>query len=75
MDNLEKFLTEYKTQLEKNYNPERYSWPITELENVYGKMRKAIIEGTFSKDSDAIKLTCKHLNIKHTYKAIKEFIS
>ena len=28
-----------------------------------------------SKDSDAIKLTCKTLGIKHTYKAIQEFLT
>lgn len=38
-------------------------------------MRKAFQEGVFSKDSVAIKRTCKHLGIKHTYTAMKEYFT
>ena len=37
-------------------------------------MAWAIVSGTFNKDSDSFKKTCKQLGIKHTYKAIDEFL-
>lgn len=43
-------------------------------ESTYKRMKQAIAEGDFNKDSKAFKLTCKQLSIKHTYKAIREFM-
>lgn len=37
-------------------------------------MKYAILKGTFNKDSESFKKTCKELKIKHTYKAIDEFL-
>lgn len=38
------------------------------------KITLGLVKGSASKDSKAVKLTCKKLGIKHTYKAIQEFI-
>lgn len=54
--------------------PQDYSWPESALPVVVEKMRAAIEKGTFNKDGHAFKATCKQLKIKHTYKAIQEFI-
>lgn len=56
-------------------SPNDYAWPAHELLNVYERMCAAIDKGTFNKDSQAFKTTCKALGIKHTYKAIAEFIN
>lgn len=55
--------------------PDQYAWPETEFELVLGRMRTAIERGTFNKDGQAMKATCKALGIKHTYTAIREYIS
>lgn len=39
------------------------------------KMTSGLIDGTANKDGRGIELTCKELNIKHTYKAIKAFLT
>ena len=54
--------------------PGLYCWPIEELNSIHLKMCEAMINGSFNKDSDAIKATCKELGLKHTYKSIKEYI-
>lgn len=38
-------------------------------------MRKGFLAGTFNKDGCAVRMTCRELGIKHTYKAIAEFFS
>ena len=75
--NFECFFSIYAEKLKeaRAKHPEDYNWPESALEIVLGKMRSAIERGTFNKDSHAFKATCKELKIKHTYKAIKEFIS
>lgn len=55
--------------------PDLYSWPSGELLNVYERMCAAIDNGSFNKDSHAIKWTTKQLGINFTYKAINEFIN
>lgn len=74
--NLNTFLEVYGKQLLKARieHPDDYIWPIDQLPQVLERMSKAIERGSFNKDSHAFKATCKELNIKHTYKAIKEFI-
>jgi hypothetical protein len=74
--NTELFLIEYKKNLIKSHsdNPNDYAWPISELDNVFKRMRDAIIKGSFNKDSKAFKLTCKALKIKHTYRDIEIFL-
>ena len=39
------------------------------------KMTRGLINGSASKDGEGITRTCKVLGIKHTYKAIKAFLS
>lgn len=74
--NTELFLTEYKKNLikYKMEQPEVYSWPIEELDTVFGRMKAAIIKGSFNKDSATFKATCKALKIKHTYRDIETFL-
>lgn len=76
MSNLEKFLLIYKKNLTEQVknNPQEYMWALSELDEVFKRMKSAIERNTFNKDSNVFKLTCKELNIKHTYKAISEFI-
>jgi hypothetical protein len=54
--------------------PDYYLWPLSELTVITERMLNAIDSNNFNKDSLAFKHTCKELNIKHTYKAIKNYI-
>jgi hypothetical protein len=67
------FLNVYGQFLQANMTakPDDYmqSFEIT-LKN----MEWAIAQGTFNKDSESFKQTCKALKIKHTYKAIDEYL-
>ena len=75
--NLQCFLEVYEESLKEARlkHPNDYQWPDSEFEKVMDRMRTSIERGTFNKDSHAFKITCKKLNIKHTYTAIREFIS
>ena len=75
--NFECFMDVYREQVIESHkaNPEYYDWPIEDLDRVLGRMRFAIEKNSFNKDSDSFKRTCKQLGIKHTYTAIREFIS
>lgn len=71
-------------------HPEDYPWAYgpTEIRgNLYSKvldrmsvlqvadkMIAAVERGSFNKEGHAFKATCKELGIKHTYKAIDEFL-
>ena len=70
------FLDTYRAKLEENHkkSPDVYAWPIEELEAVYGRMKDAILRGSFNKDSQTFKDTCKALKIKHTYRDIETFL-
>lgn len=75
--NFECFIDVYTEKLKQariKY-PNNYQWPDSEFNTVIARMRTAIEKGSFNKDSHAFKMTCKELKIKHTYTAIKEFIS
>jgi hypothetical protein len=39
------------------------------------KMTSGLVDGTANKDGEGILLTCKHLKLKPTYKAIREYLS
>ena len=54
--------------------PNEYAWPVENAPAVAAKMLEAIKRGSYNKDSRAIKATCKTLGIKHTYKAIDEYL-
>ena len=75
--NFECFLEVYAEKLKeaRQKYPHDYCWPDSQHDFVLQRMRVAIARGTFNKDSHAFKATCKELKIKHTYKAIQEFIS
>jgi hypothetical protein len=75
--NFQCFLNVYKEKLIESIknNPDEYSWSLNELETVFQRMSRAIEKGSFNKDSSAIKATCKELKIKHTYTAIRDFIT
>lgn len=77
LGNKEFFKLLYAANLKRAHNqyPDKYVWPSEELMNVMERMFAAIDRFSFNKDSDAFKLTCKHLKIPHTYKAIKEYIT
>lgn len=75
--NFECFMDEYAKQLRVSIevNPQDYAWSVAEFDTVLARMRLAIERGSFNKDTPAFKRTCKALGIKHTYTAIREFIS
>lgn len=75
--NLQRFLECYYQNLLKSRKdfPEEYAWSDSEMSVVWNRMVKAIKGGSFNKDSRSFRLTCKELGIKHTYKAIREFIT
>ncbi len=76
MNNIELLKSTYAKNLEIAHAkyPNDYTWPILELPQVLTRMNAAIDKMSFNKDSHAWKMTCKELNIKHTYTAIKQFI-
>jgi hypothetical protein len=55
-------------------HPDLYEWPLSQVHMVAEKMRIAFENGSFNKDSLAIRATCKHFGIKFTYAAIKTFL-
>jgi len=75
--NFECFMEEYEKQLRLSHDtePQNYAWDISQMNEVVARMRVAIEKGSFNKDSSAFRRTCRKLGIKHTYKAISEFIS
>lgn len=77
MDNFDLFCQTYKKKLEEAVIkwPQDYPWyPNLSIETVYGRMVTAFKNKSYNKDGHAIKNTCKELNIKHTYKAIQEYL-
>jgi hypothetical protein len=72
-DKLALFTGTYANFLYANFkaNPLDYGKGYEETLN---NMKFAIVQGTFNKDSDSFKQTCKALKIKNTYKAIDEFL-
>lgn len=75
--NLQCFIDCYRSHLIKAHqnDPSSYAWPITELDTVMSRMTSGIERNSFNKDSKAFKDTCKELGIKHTYQAIRDFIT
>lgn len=45
-----------------------------DAEDVIARMSASTLRGTYNKDSESYKRTCKRLGIKHTYKAITAFL-
>jgi len=74
---METFMIVYVEQLKLavEQNPEEYGWSLDKLPNVVARMRAAISSKTFNHNSTSFRKTCKILGIKHTRKAIFEFIN
>ena len=73
--NQEKFLQVYKRILEEEIKKNPDNFAIKDANVVFERMKPAIIKGSFDKDSACFRRTCRELGIRHTYKAIKEFIT
>ena len=56
---------------EMQLNPEMY---LKDYDTTLNNCLYALLKSVFNKDTESFKQTCKALKIKHTYKAIKEFI-
>ena len=69
------FIETYKknlTDLVKN-NPEKYSYKLSDVPSVVGKMEASFRRGSYNKDGEAIAKTRKELGLKDTYKGIDSF--
>ncbi len=75
-EKLKEFKEIYTEELVKAITnfPSEYAFPLSDVHIVVDRMMKAIEKGSFLNNSRAIKATCKRLEIKHTYKAIGEFL-
>ncbi len=73
---METFITEYAKQLANAVReyPTEYLYGLDEVPSVVSKIKAAIQRGTYNKDGQAFKWTCKALKIKHTYADIRHFI-
>jgi hypothetical protein len=73
---LAEWMTVYEAKLIEAINnyPAEYRFSASMAPTVAGKMRAAIINQSYSKDGRAIKATCKHFGIPHTYTAINSFL-
>lgn len=76
MENLDKWMEVYEQKLVESHakHPELYAYPANEIPFTVHRMRGAFEKGSYNKDSHAIRATCKHFHIQHTYKAIKSFL-
>lgn len=76
-EQFQRFIGVYKEELEKSVRacPDDYAWALSDIDTVLERMTRAIERGSFNKDTPAFRRTCKQLGIKHTYKAINDFIT
>lgn len=72
-DKFYQFINTYANFLYANYKANINNYAM-DYEKTLELMTHAILKGTANKDSDSFKQTCKALKIKHTYKAIDEFL-
>ena len=75
--NVETFMKVYEECLREaiTSHPEEYRYGLDAIPGVLEKMRPAIYNGSYNKDSRAFRATCKKLGIKHTYSAIAHYIT
>lgn len=73
---MEKWMQVFEAKLREaiTEHPELYAYPVSEAEFVIHRMRGAFERRSYNKDSHAIRATCKHFGIKHTYAAINAFL-
>lgn len=76
MTNFDRFIDAYASHLRHCVTelPGQYTYGIDKVPAVVGRVADAIRRRSYNKDGLAFKRTCKQLGIKHTYKAIAEFI-
>lgn len=76
-DRFSRFSDVYRVELEKavKEHPEEYVWPVDQVPVVHGRMMDAVRNGSYNKDSRAIKSTVKALGVKHTYSGIREWLT
>ena len=67
------FIKLYGEILEKNMSEKPHEY-VKSFETTFSNMSFAVLSGSFNKDSESFKETCKKLKIKHTYKAINEYL-
>lgn len=73
-DNFNLFCTTYLKHLTDQMTKHPDQYLSNDIYLTYSRMRHAIANMSFNKDSESFKKTCKELGIKHTYKAIKSFM-
>ncbi len=56
-------------------HPEQYRWPANEAPAVAVRTVYGLATGIANKDSAAIKAACKALGIKHTYTALRAYLT
>lgn len=71
VDAWNQFTSTYYAELEAAYDAGQY---VENLPATFTRMLWAIVNGSYSKDSEAFRKTCKVLKIKHTYKAIDNYL-
>lgn len=77
------FMAEYEHQLgavvredaAKPLGTREYYYGVSYVPAIAERVKEAIQRGSFSKDGEAFKRTCKALGIKHTYKAIYAWLN
>lgn len=68
-------LTECYEHLFNTDDDYKYAAARTTPVQLANKMTIGLKDGTANKDGEGIKSACKKLKIKHTYKAIKEYLN
>lgn len=56
-------------------NPIEYAWPADHIPQIAERMADGLLNGRANKDGEAIRRTCRLLGIKHSYRAIRAFMS
>lgn len=75
LDTFISVLTECYEYLFNSSDDYKYAAARTTPAQLANKMTLGLKDGTANKDGDGIKSACKKLKIKHTYKAIKEYLN
>jgi hypothetical protein len=77
MSNYEKFENELRKNFEFLFLDIRYRYAANHRTpaELAARMTYSLLNGTADKNGKGIKLTCKALGIKNTYKAIQEYLS
>ena len=58
--------------LAKNKYPDLYTWPESDVLEVFRRLAESMREGTYSRHTHAVKWTCKELGIPCTRNAIDD---